>query len=497
MQRMSLPVPVPAEYLPLNRSEHGYAAIEGLAGTMVQPYLLRLTAPIDETLVRAVARELLSAYPKLRAVLDPGWHRYRFRILPEGPLIDQLFELAFRVERHIDIDRPEAFEAWQRELVHEVLPLEHGLACRIRWVPHPQRPALALSVPHILADGMTMLQLVHQLLRGFNGMPVQPMPLEAPSMLGSIAPERWWQWPRQVWRSRQHKVAEARRLKALNIVQLPTRPGPHFGATGVCHHAVPTPTVDLRRAARQLGVSLNTFVVAGLAQTFLDQAPDDPRAAAVIRISVNLRRHYPAAAGHGPLWGNHVGAFLVIEQNARKPLLQRVRDVDASIKEGQARYARREMCWTYLLEELMPWLGRTAIGHIGVRMKRAGRFPVISCHATSLGDASAINPEEGRVRVAQIAPAVNSISPLPVLVELDGQLTVTMVWQQGETSQAEVADFMARLDQVLARMVAEACALGSGVQAGGQLGQPLTVRQAGQSQLAQACVQAIPVARLP
>ena len=36
----------------------------------------------------------------------------------------------------------------------------------------------------------------------------------------------------------------------------------------------------LRAAARALGVSLNTFVVAGLAQTFLDQAPDDPQALA-------------------------------------------------------------------------------------------------------------------------------------------------------------------------------------------------------------------------
>ena len=65
--------------------------------------------------------------------------------------------------------------------------------------------------------GMTMLQLVKQILRGLNGQPLEPMPLEAPSMIGSIAPERCWQWPRQVLLSRRHKVEEAARLSKLHI----------------------------------------------------------------------------------------------------------------------------------------------------------------------------------------------------------------------------------------------------------------------------------------
>lgn len=441
--------------VPLNRSEHGYAAIEGLAGTMVQPYLMRFDAPVTEGQVRAVLRQLVTAYPKLRAALEPGWHRYHLRILPEGPLIDQMFELAWRVHRDVDLDNPDALQAWHWRALNEVLPLERGLGLRAHFAPHPQRPALIFGVPHLLADGMTMVEQVRQILRGLNGLAVETMPLEAPSMLGSIAPERWWQWPRQVWRSRQHKLAEARLLAGLRVQQLPTELGAHYSTTGLRHHTVPTPVTDLRRAARQLGVSLNTLLVSAIAQTFLDQAPGDPQAAAVIRISVNLRKHYPATAGHGPLWGNHVGAFLVIEQDARKPWAERVRSVDAAIKEGQARYARREMCWTYLLEELTPCLGRTLVGHIGLKLKRAGRFPAISCHATSLGDVGGIHPPGAQVRVGQLVPTVNSISPLPVLVELDGALSVPVSWQLGETPPSAVADFHARLDATLARLVRE------------------------------------------
>ena len=472
---------VTGDTVPLNRSEHGYAAIEGLAGTMVQPYLMRFDAPVSEAQVRAVLRQLVTAYPKLRAALEPGLHRYHLRILPEGPLIDQMFALAFRVHRDVDLDDPEALQAWHWRALHEVLPLERGLGLRAHFAPHPQRPALIFGVPHLLADGMTMVELVRQILRGLNGLPIEAMPLEAPSMLGAIAPERGWQWPRQVWRSRQHKLAEARRLAGLHVQQLPTTLGAHYSTTGLRHHTVPTPVADLRRAARQLGVSLNTLLVSAIAQTFLEQAPGDPLAAAVIRISVNLRKFYPAASatspGHGPLWGNHVGAFLVIEQDVRKPWAERVKSVDAAIKEGQARYARREMCWTYLLEELTPWLGRTLVGHIGLKLKRAGRFPAISCHATSLGDVGGIHPREATggqpVRVAQLVPLVNSISPLPVLVELDGALSVPMAWQLGETPLAAVADFHARLDATLARLVQEV--VGS---AASDAGAPMAARQA-------------------
>ena len=78
---------VTGDTVPLNRSEHGYAAIEGLAGTMVQPYLMRFDTPVSEAQVRAVLRQLVTAYPRLRAALEPGLHRYHLRILPEelGP----------------------------------------------------------------------------------------------------------------------------------------------------------------------------------------------------------------------------------------------------------------------------------------------------------------------------------------------------------------------------------------------------------------------------
>ncbi|MDE2401214.1 MAG: hypothetical protein KGL90_06080 [Burkholderiales bacterium] len=442
--------------IPLNRSEHGYAAIDGLAGTMIQPYLLRFNVPIAVAEMRQALRELLSACPRLRGVLDPGLHLYRLRILPDDTVVDQLFDVAFRVEAHLDADDPAQMESYHGQMLNEPMPLERGLGARWRFVPHPTQPVLFFGVHHMLLDGKSIYQLLGDLIKRLNGHPIPQQPLEPLSMLGSIAPHHWWQWPVQVWRSRRHKVAEARRLAALHIQQVPTRVASNFSSNAIRHHVVPLGTADMRQAARKLGVSLNTFLISALSQSFLDLAPSDPQAAAVIRISVDLRKYYPAKEGRGPLLGNHVGAFLVIEQGSAKSVADRVRSVDAQIKAGQERYARREMCWTYLFDELLPLAGRTLIGHVARQLQRKDRFPRISCHATSVGDASALNPPDATIRLVQIIPAVPSISLLPVVAELDGRLYIPMSWQRAHTTVDEVDAYLSRLDATIARLVDEA-----------------------------------------
>lgn len=439
--------------VPLNRSEHGYAAIDGLAATMIQPYMLRFNAPVSEPDMRQALRRLVSCYPKLRAVLEPGLHRYHLRILPDDELVDQLFEVAYRVQPGVDIDDQSALEAYHNQMLNEVMPLERGLSARWRFMPHASRPVLFFGVHHLLSDGRSILLMIADLMKLLNGQGIEVQPVEAPSMVGSIAPAHWWQWPVQIMRSRRHKLDEARRLSTMTVQQVPTRTTAHFTANKMRYHVVPVGTAEMRVAARKLGVSLNTFVVSALAQLFLDQAPQDPTAAAVIRISVDLRRYYPEHCQYGPLLGNHVGAFLVTEQGVAKSASERVKSVDASIKQGQERYARREMFWTYLLEEALPWMGRTLIAHVAGQLKRKNRFPRISCHATSLGDVSWVNPKDAHLKIVEFVPAVTSISLLHVLSEMDGKLYVTASWQRCDTTVAEIDDYLSRLDQVLLRLI--------------------------------------------
>ena len=364
--------------------------------------------------------------------------------------------MLFRSEdAHIDVDDPLQFEDWQRRAVNDPMPLEHGPAFRFRLVPHATSPGLLIGIHHLAADGMTHAFLVHNILRSLNGMNMEPIPVEAPSMIGAIQPEKWWQWPAQILKSRAHKVAEAKKLKEVNIVQLPTQLGQHYTATGVRHHEVALGSSELRKAAKKAGISVNTLVVAAHAHALLEDQAHDPKAAAVIRISVDLRRFYPKADKNGMLMGNHVGAYLIIEQGAKKTAMQRVKDVDASLKEGLARFSRREMCWTYLLDELSPWLGRTLIGHVAWQMKRKQRFPKISVHVTTGGNVTILNVPGQPIHLTKLFVMVNSISPLSGTVESNGKYYMPMSWQLSETSYEQVGDFQRRVEGALTRLVHE------------------------------------------
>jgi hypothetical protein len=444
---------ITGDIIPLNRTEHGYAALEGVAGTMLLPSLFRLSGPIEEAQLRRALRELVSAWPRLRAILEPGLHLYHFRILPDGPLMDQMVDRAFQVDPHINIDDPVALQEWQRSMMNEQVPLEHGPCYKMRFVPHPTSPAVILATPHIIADGLTVAFLVHQIMRSLNGLSVDPMAVEAPPMIGAIAPPKWWQWPIVMARARKHVVEQKKKLAAVKVLQVPTQLHSHYTTSGYRQHQMSIGTDEMRKATKKLGVSLNALVVASFAQTFLDQAPDDPKAAAVIRISVDMRRFYPREAGHGMLLGNHVGAYLVIEQGARKSARERLESIDAQLKEGIARYYRREMCWTYLFEEILPYLGRTLISHVAVNLMKSQKFPKISAHVTTGGNVNMINVPDKPLRIQQLYSTVNSVSPLSSTLEIDGKYFTPLSWQLSETSNEEMADFHRRLDANLVKLV--------------------------------------------
>src|SRR5690606_17477548 len=88
--------------VPLNYSEHAYAAFDGFMGSMPQVYLLRLDRPVAAASLRAIARELLSSQDRLRGVIEPGWWRFRLRILADDTVVDQLFAQAWQEAPHLD-----------------------------------------------------------------------------------------------------------------------------------------------------------------------------------------------------------------------------------------------------------------------------------------------------------------------------------------------------------------------------------------------------------
>jgi hypothetical protein len=179
--------------------------------------------------------------------------------------------------------------------------------------------------------------------------------------------------------------------------------------------------------------------------------PDDPKAAAAIRVSVDLRPYFPPE--RAPVAGNQVGACLIFEQGRLEPGA-RALSIHAKVKEGIARYKNREVCWHYLMEEALPWLGRTLIGKLALQVKRKDRFPKISCQCSTLGNGNVLNPKDAAIRIVEFYPIVTSASPLVGLVELEGQIFLTFGWQTCETTWDAVNALRQAFDAGLERLVA-------------------------------------------
>jgi len=440
--------------IPLNYSEHGYLSLEGLMGCTMQPYLIRLDTPVPAEQVRAVVRELLSAFPRLRAVVEPGWHMHRLRVLPDGDIVDQLFDIAWRVDAHLDAADRDAMEAEQNLLVNEVVPLERGLLCRFRYVPHARTPVLFMSVHHVLADGRTMFRLLTEIMHRLNGgPPMTEQPLDAPPLLDAVRPAHWWQWPRQMWRSRRHSQALARQLQPLHIQRVGTPWRSLASAHCVKHHILPLRASELRTAARQLGVSVNVLITVMLAETFLARAPQDPAAAAVIRTAIDLRRFYAPEVAARPLWGNHVATFLIVE-TGRKTLKERAASIKAQQDAAVRRFEQRESFWLYVFYELTPLLGRTLVTRI-LRNARARADMPQSCHATNVGNAASVMPPDARIRMIELVPAVANLDHLQVVVELDDRIYMPVMWERAEASREDIMAHLQALDATCLRIVRE------------------------------------------
>lgn len=434
--------------IPLNEPEHLYAALEGLAGTMGSTYMIRFDTAIAPERMRAVLRELVSALPRFRGIVERGAWRSHLRILPDNAVTDQLFDDAFQVESHIDPTDLKALERYHNRLINEGLPLEHGMGCRFRYLPHPTSPALFVVLHHLLFDGRSGVYVLGAIARRLNvDEPITPVPLEPVPMLGATRPAHWWQWPAAFRAELRHRNHEKRLLASLNIQMVNKQDQPYLSTYAVRHHTAPCTTAQLRSLGRKLGLSFTAVVTMALTEAFLSYAPDDPKAAAVIRQALDLRAYQPKDKGYGPLLGNQVGTFLITEVG-RKSVVDRAASIRDQLRAGLNLYDQRQMGVGIWLGGFLSWLGPNLLAYGATKMQRQLKMPRISVYATSVGNLNAeVNHADWPIKVTQFYGCGPSLSMLHGMGELDNQLTMPLVWQRCEATDAEIDDYLRRVDK--------------------------------------------------
>lgn len=444
--RQSLP-PSDDPVLPLNRSESAYIACDVASGGLSMVFYLRFKDPLAEADVRRAVRQLLSAVPRLRGVLEPTRRRHQLRILPDNPGLDVLLDQAFRTET-IDLDNPEATRRWQELVTNEPLPLMRGLGLRVQFAPHPSRAGLLLSVHHVLMDGRSLIHCLDLLLKLLNGHATEPLPLENHSMLPAILPEHWWQWPHKLWRSWVQEREQAQERARYEIVELPRQRSSRHVSTGVYHHPTGLAAKDLSRAAKAMGGSANSLMNAAAATALLTQAGNRPGTAALIRMAVDLRRYFPA--GEAPAIGNHVAVFdMLVPQEV--PEGERVRWLDQQARERLARFERREMLLPLLPYELLGFLRPHDYTRLYLRSKRLDQFRQPSGHTTNIGSADAVNAADAKVRLDELHASVTAVTPLLALAVVNGQQMITTSHPRDQYQDQDMRALVGSMNQVMAR----------------------------------------------
>lgn len=435
----------------LNRSEWVYLACEPMLGSMAQPYLFRFNAPVSQAEVKAAVRDLLTAFPRLRAVLEPTRRRFEWHILADDERLDQLFELAFRVE-HIDLDKPEAVLRWHELAANEPMNMHHGLGLRAQYAPHATQPGLIFSVHHLLVDGRSMIHFVESLMKRLNGQAIVPQPLEDNTMLPAVLPTHWWQWPGKLYQSWQHLRRQSQEQARYDIVRLPGTHGLRHTVCAVQHHQLGCAAKDLSRLGKAWGGSSNSVLMAAVGTAMLRRRGTSAQAAALMRMGVDLRRYHPADAR--PLLGNQVSVFDVLLP-AHVPEAERVAWVDARVRAGLARFERREVLLPLLPYEMLGWLRPHNYHRLMLSAQRKGRLPALSCHLTNIGGVDAFNAPEAQVRLSELYPIVSGMVPLLVLVVINGQQTMVTSHPRGTHLDADVKQLIDDTREVLQQWLAQ------------------------------------------
>jgi NRPS condensation-like uncharacterized protein len=429
----------------LNRSEYGSLASEPYLGSVVIAVVIRFDSPMPLERIKEALRDLTLAVPRLRANIVPTWTSYKMGILPHDEWLDEAIDSAVTVLPHIDPDAPGVLEALQTQVINSPMLLTRGLPWYAWYIPHPERPLLLHNIHHMVGDGASISQIHRALFARLNGTPIEPFPIDSSSQLPGVAPLLWWQWPRSILATLKNALDDARQAKGEHIVTLATRQSDRYTRAGMCQIDLPGGLKAAKLAAKQCGTTVNTLVSAIMAQVLLSREASNPKAVAVLRIAVDLRRYFPKGAA--PRIGNYV-VNIVVKARHQPNLQAQVASLTEQVKAQLGRYDRREGALACVaLEALTYVITQGTLAKAFLQLKAKGALNKTSLFVTNVGSTAGMLPEGSTFGLTDYSMMSIGPSFFVALISHGDRLQLGFSHQIDEIPRSALDEYLHKLDR--------------------------------------------------
>jgi hypothetical protein len=153
--------------------------------------------------------------------------------------------------------------------------------------------------------------------------------------------------------------------------------------------------------------------------------------------------------------GNQVGSFLVTLVG-QQSMAERAALVKEQMRSGFERFDRRQMGFSIWLSTWFTYLGPHLLAYGLTQMQRKLKLPRISCYATNIGNLTAeLNRPDDRIKVLDFLGYGPSGYLLHGICEINDRVNLPLVWPRCEASDAEMDEYLRRLDEAFERVLLE------------------------------------------
>ena len=422
--------------LRLNKSEFLYLTMEDLTPSVAQLITLRFETKHSPEKIRAAFLHMFDLYPRLRAIVEPTLFSYRLRIIKDGNHVNALFEDAFRVENNIGFDT-EAYKKFRKDLLNDSFTLQHSLPIKIRFLP--EENLLFIAIQHITCDGLGWLHMTSSLLAYLNEKETTPIPVDNPSMIPGIFKKPYISAPRQLYDSWLLQKEDKKRTRKDNVINPSEKSVDFFGFADMQQKYLSYKLSDLKPKAKELGYSLNVYLLTAVARTFFNLYDETKGDTVGIRLSYDLRPYFEEDP---PLFGNYVTSSVLraYRKNMDAPKVM-MTNIQTQLSEAIDRLKTKKLTYPWFVDKLFTLLGKKLYSRGILFAKKKSLFqPTV--HFSTVGSGDWLNKAGEKAKLKDSVATVPTFGLFLTMMNIDGIFNVNISYPTAEFSQNTITGIL-------------------------------------------------------